>query len=336
MLFLFHILIAIISLLIIIYSCTLFTNAIEHLGCKLKLGNNATGSILAVIGTGLPETIVPLVAIIGAVILGNDIEVGKDIALGAIIGSPFMLSTFALFSMGIFLIFKKRKNKELNFNTDNILRDYKYFLIAYSIAILSAFLPNKILKICAVFVLVFLYGVFVYRTIDKSKQCLCENILDELIFSKFFKAKNYLCFVILQLIFSIVILTLSVHFFVGEIEYFAKIYSLSLVVLSLIITPFATELPECVNSIIWLKNDKDDLALANVIGATVFQATIPFSIGILLTSWVLNLNILINACVVILASLMIMLDILMHKKIRLISLILAGFFYFGYLLFILV
>jgi len=61
-----------ISLLIIIYSCTLFTNAIEHLGCKLKLGNNATGSILAVIGTGLPETIVPLVAIIGAVILGNE------------------------------------------------------------------------------------------------------------------------------------------------------------------------------------------------------------------------------------------------------------------------
>ena len=88
----------------------------------------------------------------------------------------------------------------------------------------------------------------------------------------------------------------------------------------------------------FMKNDydKDDLALANVIGATVFQATIPFSIGIVLTSWVLNPNILINACVVILASLMIMLDILMHKKIRLISLILAGFFYFGYLLFILV
>ena len=59
--------------------------------------------------------------------------------------------------------------------------------------------------------------------------------------------------------------------------------NVSPLVLSLMITPFATELPECVNSLIWVKNNKDDLALFNINGAVVFQAIIPMSIGIILT-----------------------------------------------------
>ena len=84
----------------VICSCSLFTNAIEHLGKKLKLGNNAIGSILAVIGTSLPETIVPIVAILSSLLFAQEFQMGKEIALGAIMGSPFMLITFALGLLG--------------------------------------------------------------------------------------------------------------------------------------------------------------------------------------------------------------------------------------------
>ena len=97
MTFLIHFTIALISLIVIVLSCILFTNAVEFLGNKLKLGNSATGSILAVFGTGLPETIVPIVAILGSVISNSKLDTAKDVALGAIVGSPFMLSTLALF-----------------------------------------------------------------------------------------------------------------------------------------------------------------------------------------------------------------------------------------------
>ena len=47
----------------------------------------------------------------------------------------------------------------------------------------------------------------------------------------------------------------------------------------------ATELPEKLNSVIWVRQGKDTLALGNITGAMVFQATFPVTVGILLTPW---------------------------------------------------
>ena len=41
------------------------------------------------------------------------------------------------------------------------------------------------------------------------------------------------------------------------------------------IAPLATELPEKPNSVLWMREGKDALALGNVTGAMVFQATVP-------------------------------------------------------------
>ena len=51
--------------------------------------------------------------------------------------------------------------------------------------------------------------------------------------------------------------------------------------IALVLAPLATELPEKFNSIIWLRDNKDTLALGNITGAMVFQSTIPVSVGIL-------------------------------------------------------
>ena len=58
--------------------------------------------------------------------------------------------------------------------------------------------------------------------------------------------------------------------------------------LSLVLAPLATELPEKANSFFWVQDGKDSLALGNITGAMVFQSTIPIAFGLALTDWDLD------------------------------------------------
>jgi len=73
--------------------------------------------------------------------------------------------------------------------------------------------------------------------------------------------------------------------FVHGLEQISQIFSVSPLILSLIITPIATELPESFNSVIWIARRKDTLAIANITGAMVFQSTFPVSAGLIGTPW---------------------------------------------------
>ena len=50
--------------------------------------------------------------------------------------------------------------------------------------------------------------------------------------------------------------------------------------LSLVLAPLATELPEKANSFFWVQDGKDALALGNITGAMAFQATLPIAFGL--------------------------------------------------------
>lgn len=330
--FLIHLTMALLSLCAIVLSCILFTNAIEFAGNKLKLGNNATGSILAVLGTGLPETVVPLVAVFSGVFSGVKIDVAKEIAQGAILGSPFMLLTLAMLFLGVILIIKKRDALYVDYKI--VLRDYKYLFGAYTVAFLFSFKFLNEYRFIASFLLIFLYGIFVYRTIVKSRTTCIECECDELyLIGKIKAGENFVLF--FQLFFSLLILIFSSHIFVSEIEYFSEILRVPPAILALFVTPFATELPECINSIIWLRANKDDLAVANVLGAVVFQTTILFAAGIILTPWVLSRALFINCIFAILAALIFVFGALKTKKIKPLYFLFCGLIYVIYFVFIL-
>ena len=78
------------SFAVILAGALVFTNAIEWAGHRLGLGEGATGSLLAAVGTAMPETLIPIVAILGGA-AGSE-----DVAVGAIIGAPFLLATIAM------------------------------------------------------------------------------------------------------------------------------------------------------------------------------------------------------------------------------------------------
>lgn len=334
--FLIHFTIAILSLFAIVLACILFTNAIEVFGEKLNLGKNATGSILAVLGTGLPEVIVPIVAILSSLFISKDLLVGQQIAIGAIFGSPFMLSSLALFILGVlflYLILKSKRTNEFSANYKDIVRDFKYFIFAYIIAFGATYIHNYIFKVLIAIFLICLYFIFALRTIKKSQSENKQEENIELYFQYILKTENsYTLY--LQILLSLLMLIFCTHFFVEEIKYFSNLFSVSPMIISLIIAPFATELPEVTNSIIWLKQGKDELALSNIVGAVVFQVMILTAIGIILTPWKFNLSIIINYSLTIFCALIFVISALKNKKITLNSLLVCGIFYLAYILFL--
>src|SRR6266540_5910740 len=116
----------VVALIVILLSAELFTNGVEWVGETMGLSQGAVGSVLAAVGTALPETLLPLVAIL----VGR--EAGKEIGIGAILGAPFMLSTLAMFVVGtavLILARGKRRSTDLMGDRRVLLQDLGYFLV---------------------------------------------------------------------------------------------------------------------------------------------------------------------------------------------------------------
>ncbi len=115
------------SLVIILVAAELFTNGIEWLGHKLNLAEGAVGSVLAAVATAMPETLIPVIAILGPVLLGGvATESSHAVGVGAILGAPFMLSTLAMFVTGVAIIIYARRGRrgtEMRVNTTVLGRD---------------------------------------------------------------------------------------------------------------------------------------------------------------------------------------------------------------------
>lgn len=332
-----HGVLTMLNLCLIVGCCVVFTNAVEHMGKLYKLNEGAVGSILAAVGTALPETIVPLVAILGAYIAHTDVSVGKEIGIGAILGAPFLLSTLAMFVTGVaVLVFWKAGKREhaMNAHYEVMFRDLKFFFISYTIAIAAAFVPFKWGKVfCAVALLAY-YILYVFRTLNCAHSEGMEGEeLEELLFTRFLKKYNKIV-VWLQIVVSIGFLIWFAHLFVGQIQFFAKLFSINPLVLSLILAPIATELPEKFNSVLWVSQSKDTLALGNITGAMVFQSCIPTAIGILLTPWVFGMESLINIVLVYLSTVILFINLYRDKAFSPHILITCGAFYLIYLVYI--
>jgi cation:H+ antiporter len=91
--------------------------------------------------------------------------------------------------------------------------------------------------------------------------------------------------VILQLIVALACIIFGADLFVEELTNVAEALGVPALVISLLLTPVATELPEKFNSVMWMRQKKDTLALGNITGAMVFQSTFPVAIGIAFTDW---------------------------------------------------
>ena len=334
----------------ILVACQVFTNAIENLGDKLSLGHEFTGSVLAAVGTALPETLLPLVAIFLATQNPEAAHVKNDIAIGAIIGAPFMLATLAFFLTGLSVLLHKEQRQAafkgaydtefLKINIPHLKRDLKYFLITFAIGISVAYFP--VLHHYSHYIaysLLGLYVIYLYRTYQKSAEEVPDDEEDEthtpdLYFTQYFKLKSNMLNIILQTLVGVIGIIYFAHHFIDAIEHIAHSISLSPLILSLIISPIATELPEKVNTWLWAKDGKDTLALGNVTGAMVFQSAIPCFIGIMLTPWNLDRLSFICASLAVISTTIIYAKVSLTNKLGYKTLLITGSLYLVYLILI--
>lgn len=290
------VLILIVALAIILLSCEVFTNGIEWLGLRLGLAQTATGSVLAAVGTAMPETIIPLIAIF----LGTETQ-GEEIGEGAILGAPFMLGTLAMFVGGVSVWYASRRghrSTHLKLRRDHAERDMKYFMGAYSLALLTGLvglsdrIDSGIINLFIAMVLLVGYGFYLHRTL-KDEEVEKENTCPALYMCKICdtdveKGKLGFALIVLQVTAALIGIIIGAKVFVVEVEEVSFAIGVSPIILAFLIAPIATELPEKFNSVIWYLRSKDTLAFGNITGAMVFQSCIPVSIGLLFTSWKLE------------------------------------------------
>lgn len=293
-----------ISLLIILFGAEAFTNALEHFGQRLKISEGVTGSIFAAVGTALPETMVPIVAVLGTT---TTPEVGQEVGVGAILGAPLMLSTLTLFLMAAFAANRRGWRAALRPEQTGLKRDLHWFLLAFSIAAVAIFVPhhNRIVRVGLGLLLVLTYLIYIMLTVRASAHLVAQGHATEADHPLYLRRAGLpgnLPIIVLQLFIGFALIITGAEGFVHGVEALSEWIGLSVLVLSLLIIPLATELPEKVNSILWIRRGRDTLAFGNITGAMVFQGSLLPAIGITLTPWEPRQDVLAGIAITLVAA----------------------------------
>jgi cation:H+ antiporter len=276
-----------VSFAVVLTGALIFTNAVEWIGHRLEVGVGAVGSILAAVGTAMPETLIAIVALLGVE------EGSEDVAIGAIVGAPFLLGTLAMGLVGLFAYLyrdKRDQGLQLNVHRPTLERDLVFFLVLFALAGLLAWGPPAPVRIAVGIVFLLAYGFYIRLTLRGGGEVQSEESLNPLIFERRAGRREdpSLLLCLIQLLVGLGAMVGGAHLFVEELLHIAESIGVDALVLALILAPLATELPEKVNSFFWVREGKDALALGNITGAMVFQSMIPVGIGLIFTDWDLD------------------------------------------------
>ncbi|MFY1919979.1 sodium:calcium antiporter [Achromobacter xylosoxidans] len=273
------------SAAVIYLACEFFVNGVEWVGHRFQLGATATGAVLAAFGTALPESAVTFMA----VVFGDTPE-QKDIGVGAAMGGPLVLATLAYAVVGLAL-WRARRGQPAQANCINadqrrLARDQAWFMGIFVFKVglgLLAFAWKPWLGI----LFLATYGLYIKRELSNDEDCIdCEDL--EPLKLRPRDDNPSMFWAATQTLLALVVIAGASHVFVNQIELLGIAMGASPHVAALLLAPVATELPEIMNALIWVRQGKERLALANISGAMMIQATIPSALGIFLTPWLLD------------------------------------------------
>jgi cation:H+ antiporter len=225
-----------------------------------------------------------------------------------------------------------------------LAHDMRYFAVAYAVAIGAAFLPLEPvwLKWIAAVVLLGIYAWCVRAHFQADPEVDAED-LAPLRFHRLDREHHRrdpqtprLRIVNLQVLAALGLIVVGAVFFVDAVEHLATTFGVDEALLALVIAPIATELPEKFNSIIWVRQGKDTLAMGNITGAMVFQSTIPTVVALLFASsaWRVTEGSMVafaSAGIAFLSSAAIFIPMARSGQLRGARLLVGGLFYLAYL-----
>jgi len=270
------------SIFLVFLAALLFVNAIEYLGYRFRLGGSFVGAILAPLFTSFPEMTIFLVAV-----FFSRAEAGEAIGIGTLFGQPFMASSLSYGLVGIaaLLGFYLKRRRELFLEVDRTLViPYLFITILFPLTLVPAALGFHFL-----FGILFLAAYLGYIYIMYGKRG-AEAIEDA--------AEPYICRVapypvsggFVQLGVAVLLLYLGSHAMVSAVDSLARALGISAMGLALIIIPAATAIPETASALIWGYRGRDTLSIGALVGEKILYSTFYPGLGLLLTSWVLDVH----------------------------------------------
>jgi cation:H+ antiporter len=309
-----HIVLLIACAVAIYLSCEWFVNAVEWLGQRLNIGTMAVGTILAAFGTALPESVVTLVA----VTTGPTAEI-RNIGVGAAMGGPLVLATVAYGVTGAMLLLRRRTHTRIfsrelvtagvgaatldtptlerdddggavladRAHTARLVKDQRWFIAVFVVKVALGLVAFAI-KPWLGLLFFAAYGVYFWREIrggtcgDHDEPALAPLKLQPR------AARPATTAVLVQTLGALSLIFVASQIFVHQLDAIGPMLGLSGAITALLLSPIATELPEIMNAIIWVRQGKTQLALANISGAMMIQATVPSGLGLLFTDWRLD------------------------------------------------
>jgi cation:H+ antiporter len=267
---------------LLLAGAVVFTNAVEWAGLRLGLGAGAVGRLLSIVAPALPESVIPVIAILTG-------EQTGQIAIGAIIGAPFLLGTLAMLLVGVSThayAGRRDQSESLDVHAPTTARDLVVASVFLVIALVLGLAGPDWVRILAAVGFVLAYVIYVWRTIAHGGEVGEQP--DRLYFDPGRRDAPRNPAVIAQVVVGIGAIVGGAHLFVTEIEHLAEQAGVEPLVLALVLAPLATELPEKANSVLWSRRGKDALALGNITGALVFQSMPVVAVGLAFTPWSLT------------------------------------------------
>lgn len=306
-------------------SCEYFVNGVEWVGHRFGISQTATGTVLAAFGTALPESVVTFVA----VAFGHD-AAHKEIGVGAALGGPLVLATIAYAVVGIAFMTARHTQERRVVSRPaarRLLGDQGWFLAIFVCKVglgLVAFAFKPWLGV--LFLLA--YALYVWREMTASGDMADAEELEPLKLTPRAGSPRTL-WAVVQVIGALVAIFAASQLFVREIGVVGPLIGLPAQLVALLLSPIATELPETMNAVIWVRQGKSDLALANISGAMMIQATIPSALGLFFTPWMLD-RALVWAAVVTVASIIGLYWFLKHRHLSARKLAVFGTLYIAF------
>jgi cation:H+ antiporter len=301
-------------------ACEYFVNGVEWIGRKIGVSQNAVGTVLAAFGTALPESVVTFVA----VVFGKD-AAAKSIGVGAALGGPLALATIAYPVVGLmlWLTVREKRNAPIEVNVQRLGRDQGWFLLIFVCKITLGFVAFAIKPWLG---WLFLAAYAAYTWIEmRHEGDATEGELEPLKFQPG-RRTPHTAFAVMQTLLALLLIFGASHVFVNQLAVVGPWMGIPPAVVALLLSPIATELPETMNAIIWIRQGKQRLALANISGAMMIQATVPTALGLFFTPWLFDSALALAAAVTALAIVGLML-LLKTNRLTPVRLTLFAIFY---------
>lgn len=276
---------------VVYWACEYFVNGVEWVGRNAGVSQNAVGTVLAAFGTALPESVVTFVA----VVLGHD-AAEKNIGVGAALGGPLVLATVAYPVVGIMLMLTRwpLSSRPIDLDWRRLSRDQGWFLLIFLCKIALGFLAFAV-KPWLGWLFLLAYAAYTWTEMRHESEA-SEGVPEPLKFQAN-TATPHMAMAALQTLLALVVIFGASRVFVGRLSVVGPWLGIPSTVVALLLSPVATELPETMNAIIWIRQGKHRLALANISGAMMIQATIPTALGLFFTPWLFDAALALAAAV---------------------------------------